>query len=60
MKLNECYQSICVILGKDNMFFIVIANKTDLNDIEVENKEWQDFSKSIDILFFMKYIYWII
>ena len=30
-KLNEWYQSICEILGKDNMFFIVIANKTDLN-----------------------------
>ena len=51
-KLKEWYKSICQILGKDNIFFIVIGNKTDLNDIEVENKEGKKYSQSIDALFY--------
>ena len=51
-KLNEWYESVYQILGNNNIFYIVIANKTDLNDIEVEKDEGEQYSKSINAFFY--------
>ena len=51
--LNEFYEQINEINGKENVFFAVVGNKSDLYEEQVVTKEkGEEYAKSINALFF--------
>ena len=51
--LNEFYEQINEVNGKENVFFAVVGNKSDLYEEQVVTKEkGEEYAKSINALFF--------
>ena len=51
--INEFYEQINEINGKENVFFAVVGNKSDLYEEQVVTKEkGEEYAKSINALFF--------
>ena len=51
--LNEFYEQINEVNGKENVFFVIIGNKSDLYEEQVVTKETgEDYAKKIGGIFF--------
>ena len=51
--LNEFYEQVIEVNGKENVFFVVVGNKSDLYDEQIVSKEeGKEYAKKISALFY--------